>query len=251
MFGFWKKANYEERIRTALNNDNFKEAEITAREAFADKKADEHILAWVVASMYERGIDSAIDLLEVFVNRYPDSLHLPKVYLADVLSRASRFDQASDLARYYLRLAKDAGVFPDLGSKRIIQDGVSRSFLLLTSVYTTVGARSYSRRVLEYGLQYELSAKWKELIKIELSRLEQELLTPENEILDDKWEVLFSSGVGADELYKKCIDGGFPIMAKRIDLLEGNFRFNPSFKIDLQEILMLVFESNNHEFILR
>ncbi len=251
MFGFGKKRNYEERIRSALSRGDFKEAERVARDAFADTKSEEHILAWVGAAMYEQGIDSALDLLEVFVNRYPDSLHLPRVYLADVLSRASRFDQATNQARCYLRLAKDAGVFPDLGTKRIIQDGVSRSFLLLTSAYTTLGARSYSRRALEYGLQYELAAKWKEMINNELNQLERELQTSENKQLDLKWEKLFSSGLEADDLYKQCIDSGFPIMAKRVDLLEGNFRFNAAFKVDLQEMFFLVLETEGKESLLR
>lgn len=251
MFGFGKKRKYEERIRAALSGEDRNASEKIAREAFADNKSEEHILAWVVAAMYEQGIDSALDLLEVFVNRYPDSIHLPRVYLADVLSRASKFDQATNQARYYLRLAKDAGVFPDLGTKRIIQDGVSRSFLLLTSAYTTLGARSYSKRVLGYSLQYELATSWKELIINELSQLEHELLTSDNKQLDEKWEKLFSSGLEADDLYKHCNDSGFPVMAKRVDLLEGNFRFNSTFKVDMQEIFLLVLETDDKQYLLR
>ncbi len=251
MFSFKKRNNYEEQIREYLNSSNLKNAEKVAREAFADEKTEEHLLAWVASSMYERGVNSTFDLLEKFVSLYPESLHLPRVYLADVLSRASRFDQATDYSRYYLRIAGDSGVFSELATKRILQEGVSRSFLLLTSAYTTLGARSYSKRVLNYGLKYELSEKWAQLIRNEISQLNSELQQNENVSIDKKWENFFSTGIGANELYSQCIEAGFPLMAKRIDLLEGNFRFNSSFSVNEHEILLLVFESKNNVFLLR
>ena len=250
MFGFGKKKSYEDRIREALAERLLTRAESVAREAFSDENAEEHVLAWVAASMYEREIPTAFDLLEKFVIRFPNSLHLPRVYLADILSRASRFDQTTDLARYYLRLAKDANLLLGLTSKRIVQDGVSRSFLLLTSAYTTLGARSYSKRILQFGLDYELADRWKEIIKKELLQLDSELQQSEQANLDQEWEGFFSSGGGAEHLYKKCNDEGFPLMAKRVDLLETNFRFNSSFKVDTSESLMLVIESTNKELLL-
>lgn len=249
MFGL-RKTSYEDRIKAAINESKPLEAERVAREVFSDGKAEEAILAWAAASMYENRITSAFDLLEAFVNRYPSSLHLPRVYLADILSCASRFDQATDFARYYLRLAKDSGVFPDLASKRILREGVSRCFLLLTSAYTTLGARSYSKRVLQIALQYSLAEQWSQIIKREIEQLTEELLASEIAFLDKNWEDFFTGGVGADGLYKKCNDEGFPLMAKRIDLLEGNFRFNPSFRIDGEECYLLVMESKEKEFVL-
>ncbi len=250
MFGFGKKASYEERIRTALNESRLKEAENIAREAYCDRKSEEHLLAWVAASMFELGISSAFDLLEAFVVRYPDSLHLPKVYLADLFSRSSKFDQATDLARNYLRQAKDSGALADLSNKRIIQDGVSRAFLLITSAYTTLGARSYSKRLLEYGLKFELADRWKDIIKNEIVQLLQELQSVAAVELDKQWERLFATGSGADALYKKCNDEGFPCMAKRVDILEANFRFNDTFKVDEAEFFLVVMESDHKEFLL-
>ncbi|WP_263773028.1 hypothetical protein [Propionivibrio soli] len=250
MFGFGKRASYEERIRTALNENRIKEAESIARAAYLDGESEEHLLAWVAASMFERGISPAFDLLEAFVTRYPNSLHLPRVYLADLFSRSSRFDQATDLARYYLRQAKDSGALPDLSSKRILQDGVSRAFLLITSAYTTLGARSYSRRLLEYGLKFELADRWKDIINNELVQLLQELQSVAAVEVDKQWERLFATGFGADALYKKCIDEGFPCMAKRVDLLEANFRFNATFKVDEAEFFLIVMESNREESLL-
>ncbi len=250
MFGFGKKESYEERIRGALAEGLPRKAASIARKAFTNKKTEEHVLAWIASSMYEREISSAFDLLEIFVDRFPNSLHLPRVYLADILCRASRFDHATDLARYYLRLAKDSDVFPTLSTKRILQEGVSRSFLLLTSAYTTLGARSYSKRLLQYGLSYELADRWKEIIKNELLQLDSEVKQIQHADFDKKWELFFNSGAGANELYQKCNDEGFPRMAKRVDLLETNFRFNSSFKANTDEVLLLVIETPSKEFLL-
>lgn len=244
MFGF-KKRNYEERIRAALVDKNFQEAEKTARQAFADSKVDEHVLAWCAASIYERQVESAFDLLGEFVNRYPHSLHLPRVYLADILSRNSHFDQASAHARHYLRLARDAGLLPDLLDKRIAREGVSRSFLLLTSAYTTLGARSYSQRVLEQSQQYALVDRWKSIVEQELEQLTKELESPDLAALNKIWQDFFATGQGADFLFKKCSDEGFPIMAKRLDLLEGNFKFNPTFQVDDEELFLCIVENEN------
>ncbi|MES2676072.1 MAG: hypothetical protein V4660_17670 [Pseudomonadota bacterium] len=249
MFGFGNKENYEERIKLAIERTQLRKAEVIAREAFSDSKADEHILAWVAAAMFEGDISSAFDLLEHFVQRFPDSLHLPRVYLADLFSRESLFDEATDYSRYYLRLAKESEVFSELATNKFIQDGVSRSFLLLTSAYTTLGARSYSKRILEHGLQYDLKDSWKKLIGEEYTQLENELKMLEHQDMDNKWELFFSTGAGSTELYKKCSTEGFPKMAKRIDLLETNFRFNKSFKVDAAEAFLIVLESENKEFV--
>jgi hypothetical protein len=249
MFGT-KNTDYEQRIRDALESGKTGEAEKLARDLFLDKKSEEHVLAWAASVLFERGVHSAIDLLESFINRFPDSLQLPRVYLADILSRASRFDQSTDQARYYLRQAMEAGAFGEPSKSRIIQEGISRSFLLLTSAYTTLGARTYSMRVLNYALQQELPAKWQEILNNELATLAQELRKEENHELDKKWESFFSSGDGADELYGMCEKNGFPLMAKRVDLLEGNFRFNAGFKLDTREILMLALQSDKQEYVL-
>ncbi|MEN9489676.1 MAG: hypothetical protein RJA63_125 [Pseudomonadota bacterium] len=250
MFGFGRKKSYEDRIRELLEASQQSEAASVARDAFADKKSGEHVLAWVASSMYERDVIPAFDLLEEFVIRFPDSLHLPRVYLADILSRASQFDKATDLARYYLRLARDSNVLSSLDSRRIEQEGVSRSFLLLTSAYTTLGARSYSKRMLQFGLGYALVDRWREAIKNELLQLERELLQTDEADLDSRWETFFCTGAGAGDLFSKCSDEGFPRMAKRVDLLEGNFRFNGAFQVDVSEAFMLVVESRSSGCVL-
>ena len=243
MFGLGEKANYEERIRGAIAKGDKSAAEQAAREAFLDNSSHENLLAWIAGSMFEKQIMSALDLLEKFIDRFPNSLHMPRIYYSDLLARSNKFDAATHHARIYLRNAFDSGAFKALGDSRIVHEGVSRGYLLITAAYTDLGARLYSQRVLEKGLLLGLVPMWESLIKQELSRLRDELSKPENVSLNAQWESFFACGQGADSLYKLCENREFPVMAKRVDLLEGNFRFNPQFKIDDSEMLMLVLVS--------
>ena len=92
MLGFRKKKNYEERFRFEIKKNNLKKAEIVAREAFSDTKADEGILAWIAGSIFEHNIPQAFDLLQKFLERYPNSLQAIRVYFADILARMGNFD---------------------------------------------------------------------------------------------------------------------------------------------------------------
>ena len=233
-------SSYEDRINRALANHQLGEVEQLARQAFADPAADEGNLAWVAAVSEEKGVPSAPEFLELFVNRYPASLHLPRIYLADNLARAGRFDEATEQARRYLRLAKDAGVFANLGNTRILRHGVSHAFLLLTAAYTELGARSYSEGVLKHALHFDLEPDFGKKIQQELARLAVELRDPSNMATNQTWNAFFSKGTGADGLYEACTSRGFPILAKRIDLLDGHFRFNAQFTVGESELYLLV-----------
>lgn len=183
---------YEGRIKQATESGRADEIESIAREAFGDASLEEGLLAWIAAVTYEKGVRAAPDFLELFVKRYPTSLHLPRVYLSNLFARARRYDDATEHARRYLRQAKDAGVLVNLGSARILREGVSRAFLLLTAVYS------------------------------------------------EEWNAFLANGNGADTLHKLCMERSSPILAKRVDLLEGNFRFNRQFQISEAEMFMLV-----------
>ena len=243
-------SSYEDRINKALANNQLGEVESLARQAFADSAADEGNLAWVAAVAEEKGVPSASEFLELFVNRYPASLHLPRIYLADNLARAGRFDEATENARRYLRLAKDAGVFENLGNTRILRHGVSHAFLLLTAAYTELGARSYSEGVLRHALQFNLVPDFVQKIQQELARLAKEMRDPSNKATNERWNAFFASGSGADGLYEACTSRGFPILAKRVDLLDGHFRFNSQFKVGEAELYLLVEVTNENANIL-
>jgi hypothetical protein len=233
-------SSYEDRINQALKSSQPGEVERLARQAFADSSADEGNLAWVAAVAEENGVPSALEFLGSFVNRYPASLHLPRIYLADNLARAGRFDEATEHARRYLRLAKDSGVFEKLGTTRILRHGVSHGFLLLTAAYTEIGARSYSEGVLKHALHYDLVPDFAKMIQQELARLATEMRDPSNAPTNERWNGFFTNGGGADGLYEMCKGKGFPILAKRVDLLEGNFRYNAQFRVGEAEMYLLV-----------
>ena len=243
-------SSYEDSINRALVSNQLGEVERLARQAFADSAADEGHLAWIAAVADENGVSSARELLESFVDRYPASLHLPRIYLADTLARASRFDETTEHARRYLRLAKDSGVFEKLGTTRILRHGVSHAFLLLTAAYTELGARSYSEGVLRHSLRFDLVPEFATRIRQELARLAAEMREPSHKAANEKWNAFFANGSGADGVYETCTSRGFPLLAKRVDLLDGNFRFNPQFKVDEVELYLLVNVTNENANIL-
>jgi len=251
MFGLGKKKPYEELVRHALDSNQVAEAQRIATEAFSLKQADEEMLAWISSVLYERGVSCAPDFLEQFVQRHPSSLHLPRVYLADALSQNDSYDLATDHARTYLRLSKDAGVFTDLGSRRILREGVSKAHLLMTAAYTELGSRSYSERLLRHGLNLGMTEKWTQTINDELNRLATEKRNAKELDMDHQWEKFYSTGEGASPLHEMCIANRYPLMAKRIDLIESNFRWNSSFTLDDNEMLMLVMAGELNTFILR
>ncbi|HEY5810808.1 MAG TPA: hypothetical protein VIT67_22750 [Povalibacter sp.] len=244
-------SSYEDRINGALANNQLGEVERLARQAFADPAADEGNLAWVAAVTEEKVVPSAPEFLESFVSRYPASLHLPRIYLAGNLARAGRFDEATEQARRYLRLAKDAGIFANLGSTRILRHGVSHAFLLLTAAYTELGARSYSEGVLKHALHFDLEPDFAQKIQQELARLAVEMRDPSNRASNQRWNAFFSKGTGADDLYEACTSRGFPILAKRVDLLDGHFRFNAQFTVGESELYLLVDVTAENANILR
>lgn len=236
----------QKQIKDALDAGQYVEALQLARAAFADEPLDEFLAAWTANAIYEHNIDQGFDLLEAFIKKFPQSLHLPHVYLADIFACSELYEAASEYARYYLRQVKERAWLLN----PIIQDGLSRSFLLLTCVYTQLGARSYSQRVLHRAFGHKLTDAGRQAIQAELARLQEEMRLPENQALDDAWETFFELGHGATELHQMCMQRDCPMMARRIELLEANFRDNSAFKVDANEMFLLVFESDEQTALL-
>jgi hypothetical protein len=128
---------------------------------------------------------------------------------------------------------------------------VSRAFLLVTCAYTELGARSYSKRVLKYARQFAIAENWLETFTLEQLRLDAELNEPDNKAVDDKWDRFFLGGNGIESLYTICAQRKFPLMAKRLELIEASFRFSRSFKVDEQETLLLALLSKGNVCALR
>ncbi len=230
-------------IRQAFAERNLLEADKIARQAFADKKSDEAILGWICGLICENEVTSAFDLVPIFLQRYPNSLYSIRVFYSDFCARSGKFDDATHEARIYLRLVHDNNCFPILASKRIIQDGVGKAILLLTAAYTELGARCYSQKILTFGLTLDIPENWKKAIQSEQSRISAELEKAEFQVVNGQWSDFFKTGTNAKFIYELCVKNSYPLMAKRVDLIESNFKFNRSFAIDEKELFLLVHET--------
>lgn len=238
---------YEQRFRACMSSGDKDGLLAVAREVYADGEVDESILAWTAGIVFEEDLVPGFDLLEEFVRRFPASLHMIRVCLADAHGRCGRFDTASCLAREYLRMARDAGAMESLGGSRIIAEGVGRAFLVLTAVYTECGARSYSRRVMQLGLRQQVSDEWHQRYRAEIERIDEELKDPEAARMDEKWEAFFATGANADELHDLALDQDFEHLADRIDLIETQHHFDAGYLVGEEEVWQLVQRSEDQE----
>src|ERR1051325_3852620 len=69
-----------------------------ADQVLSNEAADETEAAILVGKAYEKRGPAARSALERFVDRYPTSLHLMRVYLAGLLAEANHYDEATDHA---------------------------------------------------------------------------------------------------------------------------------------------------------
>jgi len=240
MFG--TKKDYFKLFNKHYENKSYSKADAIARKAFANKKSDEGTLASIAGSIYELKLTSSFDLLEEFVYMFPNSLHAIRPQLSDLLARSGSYDDATEEARIYLRLIYNNSMLNKLSEDSIIQYGVSKAFLLVTSSYTELGSRSYSKAILTMALEYDLTEKSKNWILYEIKRLNEELLDAKNFKLDTLWSNFFDGGANTTALYEHCNNSGFPRMAKRVDLIESNFRYNSDYSISAESVFDLVTE---------
>lgn len=244
---FFNKKDFKNEILKALEIKDFTQVVKLSESAFDKEPQNEELLAFVSAIIFEKQIWNAVKLIPEFVNRFPNSLHAIRIYFADILSRQNKFDSSTTEARIYLRLVKDNNLLENC-SNDIINNSIGHGFLFLTSAYTTIGARSYSTRVLELGSKF-VSDYWKNIYSDELKTIDKELKEPNNQESDSLWEIFFKTGKNADLLFKLAKDSGFEDLSKRIDLIESNFRFNSDYKVNELEIFQLIYE-NNGTFVL-
>lgn len=211
---------------------------------------DEDLLAHLVGALYERQITDGYWLIEAFVGKYPNSLHIIRVYLADLFAQQGKFDLASNEARTYLWLLKKSGVLSFKLENQVLLEGIARSFLLITSVYTEVGAKNYSIRALHEGMNYKLPKSWLEYFDLEVKRIESELSNESQKTVDSAWESFFKVGDNFEYVSSLCDEKKFAYLSKRVQLIKDNFRFNTGFSVNSDELIMLVHQVEDNKFIL-
>ncbi|MEO0575472.1 MAG: hypothetical protein AAF004_08410 [Pseudomonadota bacterium] len=235
-------------VKQGLSTNNIKAIVEGLENALSSRDCEEHELAWAIGAVFENNLIDAFKFIPVFIDKYPQSLHPVRVFYADLLPRQGQYDSATDEARFYLRLLSESKLIDDLEGKALLLDGFCRAWLLLSSVYTEVGARSYSKRIINTGLNYPLPSTWIETFKKELSQLDVELKSDELKVIDDKWEDFFKSADDWSFVDNLCEQKNFPSLRKRIELIKDNFKFNPSF--NLSDELLKVVQRDKNAFVL-
>lgn len=211
--------NTIETVKNHLLNGRTKDAGALTRTSFGDPHMDESTLACLVGMIYESEAVDDFDLIQKFLDRFPHSFHIIRVYGADLHARMGRFDKATEEARTYLRLLKEGRGFGRLVHRPILQEGVAFAFFLLTVAYTIAGARTYCMRVLRRALRHELAEVWKDRLQDEIFHQEDQLSQNGVKELDRQWEHFFKDGSGADALRHHAAALHLPALALRVDIL--------------------------------
>lgn len=250
---FWKRkpkertlAEIHEDLRPAFAAKNDKKVGALLEELFAaipeDRDKAGGYISWSILSGIEFQMQAVLPYIDRFLAEFPTSLMPIKAELAGLLANQERYDEATQLSREYLRLVRDGGLLQKLDTNNFVRMGVTRAFLTATSAYTMLGARSYSRRLLAYALRQDLDPNTAPALEKEHANLREELQDPGNKRLNDGWEAFFATGAARDHFISYCEHQKYPMMARRVELIETNMRFNADFRVDENEFFLLVRE---------
>lgn len=175
-----------------------------------------------------------------FLSENPHVIHPAQVSLAACRAETGRLDSETELARDYIRRFSNTPNFENLEAKSFQSHVLGRAYMLLTSAYTTIGARSYSIRILKTALANTISEIMRAHIENEIERLDKELRSQSYETLDELWEEFFKDGRNFVELHRRCEAERMDLLAKRLELLSGQFRFQLGYSISESEMLQQV-----------
>jgi len=219
-------------------------------EAVADYEGEEDFVAWCTSVAHDMRCEGATSLLAQFVDQFPLSLYPVQVDLAESLILAGELDQGSNEARAYLHRLNDAGIAQTVVESEFLGEGCLRAMLMLTAVYTELGARSYSRRVLEYALLLPCAPEWRQRFQAEHVRLGQELRDPAQASADRMWEALFHRGECGEEVTQLCKRQKAPILAARVGTISRLFSSEPGYRPNDDEMFQLLYETDRGALIL-
>jgi hypothetical protein len=178
-----------------------------------------------------------IDKIDFFLEKWPHSISPVRVEYASLLADSNREDMATHLSRDYLYDLRQTGTLEKISRTDIARKGAGRAFQIITSAYTKLGARSYSKRVLNYALDHGAFGELRETYTTEKQRIDAELKQPQKAKLDALWERFFDIGKQGRRLIDWCDENSCPKMAQRIELIWQAFRFRRDYRVDASEIL--------------
>lgn len=237
-------------LHEALESEDLAAVDEVAPQAFDDWSGDEAFCAWVAGLAFGSGAEVARQLLPRFLELFPASLHPVQVDHAEMLVGGGALDLGANEARAYLRRARAQGLDKAIAQAEYLLHGIARAFLLLTSVYTEVGARSYSLRVLDVALALDLDDYWRDRLGEEVETLRSELQEPDFATLDAQWEAFFQRGEGIEALIELCKRCRVPILAHRLTVIHRLFGEEKEFALTEDEIFQLVYETDKGALVL-
>lgn len=238
------RRHMEDEDRTALGD--------AVAAAFDDYEGDEDFSAWLAGVAHGAEAPNAATILARFLEKHPASAHPVQVDWAEGLLWQGRIDEGSNEARAWLArvAAGEGGLAGRLREDEAVRHGGCRALLILTAVYTEIGARSYSKRIVEFAMMLEIDDYWRRRFATEHMRLCEELRTPGLAAADAKWENFFATGEGADDIVVACEARKFPILARRVRTLAGMFAEKPGWRPDESEFFLLVYRTDKNAFVL-
>jgi len=254
---FFGKQDFKKEIIEAIEKGEIAKVKKLSIKAFEKEIENENLLGFICGVIFEHQILDLKDLFFTFREKYPFSLYPVRVFISDLLVRVNKFDDATNESRFYLRAVLENKQL-ESPQNESIKYYIGKAFYLTTCVYTQIGARSYSQYVINYANLF-ISEKWNnehwtKVYSDEIERLKKELQEENNKLINAKWNKFFKAGENSSELYELCMKNNHKLMAKRVDLIESNFRFNPDYKVDHREFFKLIsedFQEGKKTYVLR
>ena len=243
------KEEYVRLIQGHLDREERKPLTDLIHQAVEDYAGEEEFSAWCSSVAHGMEVENAANLLAKFVERFPLSLHPVQVDLAERLLQSGYLDHGANEARAYLSRVFQQGMPEYMGRFDLVRDGCARSLLMLTSVYTELGARNYSRRVLEFGLMMPLEQYWTSRFQAEHVRLGEELRREDARRFDRQWERFFHENEGAPALAELCEKHNAPILAQRVRVL-GDLRQAKPEPLGDEEFLQMLYQTDQGAWVL-
>jgi len=199
------------------------------------------LMGYCLCTGHAGNIDAVVDVLPWYIEKFPTSVWPVRVACAAVREAEGCEDEATYLARDYLHDLHEANTLAKPSDNGFVTMAKGHAFHLLTSVYTKrVGARSYSRHVLNMAVQYPIHDTYRRMILAENERLVTELQEPAAAMQDRQWIEFFRCGANDDELHELCIEQECPLLADRVELLATNFRLDPNYTVTKGEVFQQV-----------
>lgn len=219
-------------------------------QAFDDYRHEEDFTAWCASVAFGTELPEAATLQARFLEKFPLSLHPIQVDYAECIVWEGQIDDGANEARAYLHRLASVGIEEYFERYELVRDAVSRAFMILTSVYTEAGARSYSLRVLQYAMLLQLDSYWQQRFRTEYGNVENELKDTNLAKLDQSWESFFQRGENLPALVTLAGQCRLPLLAKRLEVMAGLFKEDPDYKPGDEEIFQMVYETDKGAFVL-